>query len=345
MKRRTLLSKLVVLGGSTSLPLIAREAKALPSTRIHAAADYSEQTRGKSLLIIQNGRTVLERYTNGYKSDELQKIYSGTKAFWTFSALIAQEHGLLDLDERVAKTLPEWKNERWKSSITVRQLLDFSCGLEPTFDLHEDGIHDRDAIAIGRPVVAEPASAFIYGPCSLQVFHAVLKRKLAGRGESPTHYLEKQVLSPLGLGPQRYVADNSGNPLLASGMVMTAQMWSGIAKMLAHEGRPLVSNSSYHQAARGSSANRAFGLGIWNNSNVDARATWEVDVERMLHEKWPKQHWAGACLSKAAPSDLVACIGSGCQRIYAVPSMDLAIVRQGRESSFSDAEFLRLLFS
>jgi len=344
MKRRTLLSKLLVLGGSSSLTVVAKESKALPASRIQAAASYSEAQRGKSLLIIHDGRIVCENYTNGYKSDELQKIYSGTKAFWTFSALAAQESGLIDLDERVSKTITEWQDVKWKSRITVRELLNFTSGLDPTFDLHEDGIKDRDAIAIGRPIVAEPGSAFIYGPCSLQVFHAVMKRKLAKRGESPTHYLEKHVLAPLGLGPQRYVADRSGNPLLAAGMVMTARMWSGFAKMLAHEGRPLVSDSSFHEAARGTSANRSFGLGVWNNSNVDRSGAWEVDVERMLHEKWPKQQWSRACLCKNAPSDLVACIGSGCQRIYAVPSMDLAIVRQGRDSGFSDAEFLRQLF-
>lgn len=313
--------------------------------RVQAAAAYSDKQRGKTLLILQHGRTLWETYANGYHADELHKIYSGTKSFWTFAALVAQEHDLLDLDERVCKTITEWGGQKWKSRITIRQLLDFTSGMEPTFDLHEDGIKDRDAIAIGRPIVAEPGEAFIYGPCSLQVFHALMKRKLATRSESPTHYLERHVLAPLGLGPQRYVADASGNPLLAAGMVMTARMWSGMARMLVHEGRPLVSDASFHQAVRGTAANRSFGLGVWNNTNTDRRGAWEVDVERMLHEKWQKQHWRGACLSKHAPSDLVACIGSGYQRIYAVPSQDLAIVRQGRDSAFSDAEFLRLLFA
>ena len=64
----------------------------------------------------------------------------------------------------------------------------------------------------------------------------------------------------------------------------------------------------------------------------------------MLHEKWPKQQWRNACLCRNAPSDLVASIGSGAQRLYVVPSQDLVIVRQGKDSAFSDAEFLRLFF-
>ena len=55
------------------------------------------------------------------------------------------------------------------------------------------------------------------------------------------------------------------------------------------------------------------------------------------------QDWHDACLCRAAPSDLVACIGSGYQRLYVIPSLDLIVVRQGEGGRFSDARFLRLL--
>jgi len=63
----------------------------------------------------------------------------------------------------------------------------------------------------------------------------------------------------------------------------------------------------------------------------------------MLIPKWRRQNWNGACLCRDAPSDLVACIGSGCQRLYVIPSMQLVVVRHGSGGSFSDAQFLRLL--
>ena len=53
-------------------------------------------------------------------------------------------------------------------------------------------------------VIAQPGNAFIYGPAALQVFHRVLKVKLAGK--SPTEYLEQRVLKRLGLDPQRLSA-------------------------------------------------------------------------------------------------------------------------------------------
>ncbi len=50
-----------------------------------------------------------------------------------------------------------------------------------------------------------------------------------------------------------------------------------------------------------------------------------------------------ACLCRDAPRDLVACVGSGYQRLYVIPSLDLIVVRQSRGGRFSDAQFLRLL--
>jgi hypothetical protein len=70
-----------------------------------------------------------------------------------------------------------------------------------------------------------------------------------------------------------------------------------------------------------------------------------VDVEKALERPWQRQNWQRTCLSHAAPSDMVAAIGSGYQRMFLVPSENLIVVRQGRNADFSDAYFLRLLFA
>jgi hypothetical protein len=69
-----------------------------------------------------------------------------------------------------------------------------------------------------------------------------------------------------------------------------------------------------------------------------------VDVEDMLEKDWDQQSWSRACLCRQAPDDLLACIGSGYNRLFVIPSQDLVIVRQGWNGGYRDAEFLRLLF-
>src|SRR4051812_23487994 len=301
---------------------------------LRAAADYSRSTGGTSFLAIQNGQTLLEQNAN-----EGHKIFSGTKAFWCLAGLAAAEDGLLSLDENVADTIDAWRSDPRKARITIRQLLDFSAGLEQLNRLHGDNPGDRDAIAVRAPVVASPGSSFLYGPAALQVFHAVLKAKL--NGESPTRYLERRVLHRMGLGSQRYLSDSAGNPLLAAGWILSARQWSRMGELVLNGGAPVVSAGSLAQCWRGSGANRAFSLGWWNNRNAPGGR--EFDIEAMLVPKWHRQSWSGAVLCRAAPSDTVACIGSGKQRLYVIPSMNLVVVRNGLGGRFSDAQFLRLL--
>ena len=306
----------------------------LDSNAVKAAAEYSARHRGVSFLAIQDGRTLLEQ-----NAKTPYKIYSGTKAFWNLAALAAAQDGLIDLDERIADTITSWRSNSRKAQVTIRQLLDFDSGLDPLFSLQQTQSGDRNAAAIGARIVAEPGSFFIYGPAALQVFHQVLKKKL--RDQTPTHFLERRVLRRLGLGRQRYLEDRAGNPLLATGWILTAKQWAKMGQIILNHGAPVISQKSLEQCWHGTSANGAFSLGWWNNRAAPNGR--EFDFEQMLIPKWPNQDWREACLCRDAPSDLVACIGSEGQRLYVIPSLHLIVVRQAEGGSFSDARFLRLL--
>lgn len=311
----------------------------LDPANVRKAAEYSAAHRGTSFLVVQKGKTLLEQYPGRAIEDTAQRIYSGTKAFWNLAALAAAEDGILSLDDTVADTIPSWREDRRKSRVTIRQLLDFSCGLAPGFSLQVNEYGNRDKAALHLPMVAEPGKAFIYGPAALQVFHQVLKEKLGKK--TPTEYLERRVLRRMKLGPQRYLDDRAGNPLLAAGFTLSARQWTRMGQLVLNQGKPVVKPETLAQSWRGSAANRAFSLGWWNNRAAPGGR--EIDCEEMLHPKWSQQDWHDACLCRAAPSDLVACIGSGHQRLYVIPSLDLIVVRQGGGGPFSDAKFLRLL--
>src|SRR6187402_9219 len=141
----------------------------LSTSQMRAAAAYSAAHSGLAMLVMKNGRVIFEDYPNGHSSREEHKIYSGTKGFWILTAMKAVEEGIIDLDEKVSVTLPEWRTDENKSRVTLRQLLSFSSGLDSANQLHGDGFENRDAIAMHTPLVARPGSAFIYGPAPLQV--------------------------------------------------------------------------------------------------------------------------------------------------------------------------------
>src|SRR5437764_14377933 len=141
--RKWLIIWLVVVGTALSAPV--------NPNAVRAAAAYSAGAGGTSFLAVQNGQTLLEQ-----NSGEPHKIYSGTKAFWCLAALAAADDGLLSLDEHVADTIASWKRDPRKARVPIRQLLDFSCGLDPVFSLHNNNPGDRDAMAIRAPLVASP---------------------------------------------------------------------------------------------------------------------------------------------------------------------------------------------
>jgi CubicO group peptidase (beta-lactamase class C family) len=316
------------------------ELRAADSAR---AAKYSESKRGVSTLVMQNGRTIFEHYANGGSPSGRWPIFSGTKSFWGIAALAGVRDGLFKLDDLVSDTISEWKSDPRKSRITIGQLLSQTDGIEGASRLQRASIRDRNAMAIRLPAVAEPGSAFIYGPSHLQIFSELLRRKLHGR--ATTAYAESRVLNRLGLSRLNYKKDARGNPLLATGFELTAREWARLGELVLgrgnYHGRQIVPADLLRQAFTGSSANPSYGLTFWlNQQALNGR---ETDIERLLDLPWQSAQWADVCICRDASADMVVALGSGYQRLFIIPSMNALIVRQGSNAKFSDAHFLRLV--
>lgn len=312
---------------------------------LQAAAQYSRERRGFSFLVLRDGRVLTEDYANGGSPSSTHKIYSGTKSFWSVAAMCAVADGLITLDERVADTITEWRGDARRERITMRQLLNFTDGIDPANHTHSDELRDRNSYALHAPVVAAPGAAFLYGPSHLQIFCEVLRRKL--HRQTPFEYLRRKVLNPIGIGAVEYKKDPLGNPLMASGFKLTARQWAKFGELVLHHGeyngRAVVPGNLLGQCFRGTTANPAFGMGFWNNMQASRSGAREFDVENMLELKWHQQNWGNACICRSAPSDMIVSLGSGYQRLFVIPSLDLVIVRQGLDAKFSDGEFLRII--
>jgi CubicO group peptidase (beta-lactamase class C family) len=330
------------------LTLLSRSASAdISNASCEAAQKYSAARGGLSLLVMRGDEIVYEAYSNGYGSDRIASIFSGTKGFWCLVAIAAEQDGILDLDEPVKNTISEWQNEPDKAAIRIRNLLNFTAGIEPVFALHGKTIADRNGYSIRRPAVEGPGQSFMYGPSQLQVFSEVLRRKLLRRHLTPRLYLTRRILRPLGIGDVDFREDAEGNPLLASGFKLSTRQWLRLGILVLHKGkyghRQIVPSELIGECFRGTRANPMFGMGFWLNRTANDPFVREVDVEKMLDIPWQRQDWHHDCLCRDAPRDLIAAIGSHYQRMFIIPSMNVIIVRQGREASFSDARFLRLI--
>jgi len=322
------------------LPLAVAAIQNIDCTR---AAKYSESKRGNAMLVLQNGRTVFEHYANGGSASQRWPIFSGTKSFWGIAALAAVHDGLFRLDDPVSDTITEWKTDPRKSQITIRQLLNQTDGIEGASRLQRPTIRDRNAMAIQLPLLANPGTAFIYGPSHLQIFSELLRRKL--RARSVIGYFEAHVSRRLGLDHLNYKKDARGNPLPATGFELTAREWARLGELIVGNGkyhrRQIVPANLLREAFTGSQANPAYGLTFWlNQAAPNGR---EADMERLLDLPWESAKWRNVCFCQDAPSDMVVALGSRYERLFIIPSLKAIIVRQGSSANFSDAHFLRLI--
>jgi CubicO group peptidase (beta-lactamase class C family) len=330
----------LLLGIFATSPAALAEIKASDCAR---AAKYSEIRHGSAVLVMQNGRTIFEHYANGGSANRRWPIFSGTKSFWGIAALAAVQESLFRLDDPVSNTITEWKSDPRKSQITIRQLLSQTDGIEGASHLQRPSISDRNVMAIGLPSVAQPGSAFIYGPSHLQIFSELLRRKLGGR--SVISYFEVHVANRLGLHDLKYKKDARGNPLPATGFELTAREWARLGELVIGNGnyhrRQIVPSTLLREAFVGSQVNPAYGVTFWLNH--EAPNGREADMERLLDLPWQNAQWTGVCICKDAPADMVVALGSHYQRLFIIPSSKAVIVRQGSGGNFSDAQFLRLV--
>jgi CubicO group peptidase (beta-lactamase class C family) len=342
--RTVALIALVVAGTSF---VGAQTAKPDVAERFRAAADYSRQMRGLSLLVIQKGKIVFEEYQNGFKETDTQMLASGTKSFSGVLLAAAIEDKLIaGFDEKVSETITEWKSDPRRSKITLRQLLSLTGGI--------------DSGAIGRPPtysaavrsmsMFEPGEKFEYGPAPFQVFGEVMRRKLLSRKESVLDYLKRRIFDPIGLEVGSWTLQE-GQPNLPSGAFLTAREWAKFGRFLVDggkwDGRKVLAKKLLDELVTGSAANPNYGITFWLNRSGDSGARLAEKPRRRLQELLDIMPETDEISLKGfgngIPRDMFVAAGAGKQRLYVIPSLRLVVVRQGRQSRFDDNEFLTRL--
>jgi CubicO group peptidase (beta-lactamase class C family) len=233
------------------------------------------------MLVLRDGVVLFAEGRSGITEDSLHLLASGTKSFCGIAAAIAIEDGLLSLDEKVADTIEEWKDDPRKSRVTVRQLLSLASGLESLSAKIDNqrsaaahGITDRAQASIAAPLQAAPGERFIYGPSSFYVFGELLRRKLAAAETGDrdiVDYLERKVFVPLGIKPV-FLRDEAGNPNMAGGGRISARDWAIFGEMVldrgvAHgadgPGNRIVSDAMLREVLSSHGPNPRYGLTWW----------------------------------------------------------------------------------
>jgi len=280
---------------------------------LDAALAYAERHQLQALLVLRGDEVALERYAEGWDAERPHPLYSGTKSFWGVLAVLAERDGLLTLDEPVGATFESWAADAAKARVTLRELLQLTSGIGfgglgsavPTYEK-----------ALAVPLRDPPGERFTYGGIPLQVFGAVLARKLEPRGLTPQAYLRERLLDPIGLQVGSWRTLRDGTQPLPTGAFLAAREWLKFGRLVRDggvwNGAALVPREQLAACFVGSTANPRYGLAWWL-SPLDARP------------------------------DVVYASGAGGQALYVLPANDAVVVKFGQSNSYDHAVFLRRL--
>jgi CubicO group peptidase (beta-lactamase class C family) len=300
--------------------------------RYKLAAEYSAENNGVSVLVMKGEKIVFEDYENGHTADQAWFLASGTKSFSGVMLAAAIEDKLVkNFDEKISLTITEWKSDKQKANITLRQLLSLTSGI----DAGQIGVVPDYKDAINSSVKFEAGTKFEYGPVPYQIFGEVMRRKLAPKNETVMDYLKRRILDPIGLNVVFWKMSD-GNPLLPQGANLTAREWVKFGLFLKNggkwNGKQIVAKKLLDELVIGSKANPAYGITFWLNH--EGKSPTGTPTAMRLETVGGEE-----------VKDLYMAAGLGNQRLYIFPSKDLVIVRQGNFGKFDDSEFLgRLIF-
>jgi len=301
------------------------------------AAAYSTRYGGLALVVIDGDRVALAIGQNGHRIDESHPLHGASESFWGPVAVAADRDGLLDLDEPVALTIKEWEGVRWKSDMRIRQLLQYTSGLEsgvwPLLREEPENHYER---ALELDMVAAPGERFQVGPSHLAVFGEVLRRKLAPEGFDPFSYLERKILEPIGLETVHWERDVAGNPDLANGARMAAGEWAKFGVLIRDRGvwhgEVVLDAEGIEACLERGDVQPRFGLTFWLN----AREPRAADSRRSAADQTAVRH--------EDLGDVVMAAGAGNQRLYVIRSLNLVVARFGEDArDWRDSEFLNLI--
>lgn len=303
-----------------------------------SAAEYSAKMDGRAMLVILDGQPLFARYEPSWPRWKSHRLGQASGCIAGIVAACAVQDGLMTFDEPVSNTITEWADGSKRADVTIRQLLTMTSGIEPG-DVSYVASYKE---AIEAKLQSDPGTSFAFGTNALQVFGALLRRKLSpGKGDDDklayTNYLEKRVFKPLDIELGSWSKTTANEPNIATGAFLSAVDFAKLGALLCGEGmwgdKQIVEKETLLEILEGTDAHPGYGMGLWL---APKGADVEVSPEtRMVMPSFGRTNIEGMYIAT----------GDGRQRLYVLPREKTVVVRLGdpRINIFRDETFFRHL--
>lgn len=270
-----------------------------------------------SVLLIKDGRLVLEEYFHGYNRNKLHFQASVTKSIVSLIVGIAINKKLIpNIDASVLDYFPEYSSrigdaER-KKAITLRHLLTMSAGLDwhaldikrrdprhSTYQMWDNG--DPVGFVLERHVVTEPGKMWYYNS-GLTILLGEVVRKAAGIPIDK--FAQLHLFTPLGIRKFQW----DGSP---SGVVQTDGGLHLLPRDMGKIGLLVLQG------------------GVWDGKKVVSQSWIEESTRSHIHAwtvGYGYQWRRGTAWIPSQEVEVVYASGHGGQKIFIVPEFELIAV-------------------
>jgi CubicO group peptidase (beta-lactamase class C family) len=285
------------------------------STAAQALKDYLNLTNAKSLIILVNGRIVMEEYFNGHNASATWKWNSAGKTLTATTTGIAQQEGLLQINNRASQYL----GNGWTATplakenlITVRNLLTMTSGLSDSSEL---------VIRANLTYMADAGTRWSYA----NVFQKLMDVVAAASGTDYETYFNNKLKNKIGMegfwnfGPIFKIYHSNTRSMARFGLLaLNNGKWKN----------EQVINETYFRDCINTSQNLnpSYGYLWWLNGKSGAILPGS-------------QTYYPGTLIPNAPPDMYAAMGAEDQRIYVVPSKKMVVIRMGDASNPANPNF------
>ena len=171
--------------------------------RYYAALDTTKDVTMHSIMVMQHGKVLAERWMNGWTPDSLHVMYSVSKTFTATAVGFAIEADKLKLTDKVISFFPDKLPAEVSDNLaamTVWDLLTMTAGhdVDHTYEAmrkaNEDPEFDWVKDFLAYPVEHKPGDFYCYNSLASLMLSAIVQEVT---GKNVMSYLEPRLFKPL----------------------------------------------------------------------------------------------------------------------------------------------------
>ncbi|MFN3754219.1 serine hydrolase domain-containing protein [Flavobacterium sp.] len=279
--------------------------------------DFLEEKNTKSFIILVNGRIVMENYFNGHTATSPWYWASAGKTLTTTVTGIAQDEGLLNINNKVS----DYLGIGWTSAplakenlITCKNLLSMNSGLN-------DALGD-DVSPANLQYVADAGTRWAYHNVYVKLQDVVAQSS----GQTWANYFNTKLRDRIGMTGGAWI-NLDGLSVYWSTTRSMARFGLLSLNKGKWNGTTIVNENYFTQATTTSqSINQAYGYMWWLNGKSS------------FHLPQTQLEFNGTLIPNA-PNDMYAALGKNDQKIYVIPSKKMVIIRMGEVANPDNPTF------